>query len=95
VATAPDLVWVEYYAPTDAICRGATDPVTAAGIDLGGRAQTGPQMRAIDLRSMYPPSRLPRLPLDLVKQHFLYVSSSRRAAGYSYFRIICGAATLH
>lgn len=94
LATSKDLVWVEYYAPTDPICRGAADPVAAAAIDLGGRVQTGPRMRAIDLRAMYAGSRLAPLPLDLVKQHFLYLSSSARKQGYSYFRMVCGASRL-
>ncbi|MCW5771192.1 MAG: hypothetical protein KIT16_06115 [Rhodospirillaceae bacterium] len=93
-ATAPDLTWIEYYSAADPICRGAADPVAAADIDLGGRKQTGPAMRAIDLRRMYAPSRIPHLPLDLVKQHLLYLSCSEQRDGYSYFSIICAAAGL-
>jgi hypothetical protein len=94
VATAPGLVWVEYYAPTDAICRGARDPVAAAEIDLGGRGQTGPAMRRLDLREMYTPASFNRLPVNLVKQHLLYLSSGDKRASYSYYRLVCQAQRL-
>jgi hypothetical protein len=94
VATAPDLVWIEYYAPTDAICRGGGDPVAAAGIDLGGRRQTGPEMRRLDLHEMFTPASFNRLPFNLVKQHLLYLSSGDRRSSYSYFRLVCGAERL-
>lgn len=93
-ATSPDLVWVEYFAPTDAICRGWVDPVAFAGIDLGGRAQRGPAMRKIDLATMFPGLSLKRVPVNLVKQHFLYLSAGDRKTEYSYFQTICRAARL-
>jgi hypothetical protein len=93
-ATAPDLVWVEYFAPTDAICRGWIDPVAFAGIDLGGRAQRGPAMRKVDLAAMFPGFNARRLPINLVKQHFLYLSAADRKTDYSYFQTICRAARL-
>ena len=91
VATAPDLVWVEYFAPTDAICRGRIDPVAFAGIDLGGRPQRGPAMRKIDLGTMFPGLNLRRVPVNLVKQHFLYLSAGDAKTDYSYFQTICRA----
>lgn len=94
-ATAPDLVWVEYFAPTDAICRGWIDPVAFAAIDLGGRTQRGPAMRKIDLAAMFPGLNLRRVPINLVKQHFLYLSAGERKTGYSYFETICRAGRLH
>jgi hypothetical protein len=93
-ATSPDLVWVEYFAPTDAICRGWIDPVAFAGIDLGGRAQRGPAMRKIDLAKMFPGLNLKRVPVNLVKQHFLYLSAGDHKTDYSYFRTICRAKRL-
>jgi hypothetical protein len=93
-ATSPELVWVEYWAPTDAICRGWIDPVAFAGIDLGGRAQRGPAMRKVDLAAMFPGLNLKRVPLNLVKQHFLYLSASAAKTGYSYFPTICQAKRL-
>lgn len=94
VATAPELVWIEYYAPSDAICRGGADPVAAAGIGLGGRRQTGPEMRRLDLREMFSTASFNRLPVNLVKQHLLYLSSGDRRSSYSYFRIVCQARRL-
>lgn len=94
VATSPDLVWVEYFAPTDAICRGWTDPIAFAGIDLGGRQQRGPAMRKIDLAAMFPGLNLKRVPVNLVKQHFLYLSAGDRKTDYSYFQTICRASRL-
>ncbi|MFO0988700.1 MAG: hypothetical protein U1F37_15270 [Alphaproteobacteria bacterium] len=94
VATAPDLVWVEYWAPTDAICRGWIDPVAFAGLDLGGRPQRGPAMRKVDLGAMYPGLNPRRVPLNLVKQHFLYLSAGAARTDYSYFQTICRAARL-
>jgi hypothetical protein len=94
VATSPDLVWVEYFAPTDAICRGWIDPVAFAGIDLGGRQQRGPAMRKIDLAQMFPGLNLKRVPVNLVKQHFLYLSAGDQKTDYSYFQTICRAARL-
>ncbi len=93
-ATSPDLVWVEYWAPTDAICRGWVDPVAFAGIDLGGRAQRGPAMRKVDLASMFPGLNPKRVPFNLVKQHFLYLSAAAAKTGYSYFQTICQAKRL-
>ena len=93
-ATSPDLVWVEYFAPTDAICRGRIDPVAFAGIDLGGRAQRGPAMRKVDLGAMFPGFNPKRLPLNLVKQHFLYLSAGAAKTDYSFFRTICAAKRL-
>jgi hypothetical protein len=94
VATAPNLVWIEYFSPTDAICRGGTDPVAAAEIDLGGRPQAGPAMRSLNLHEMFTPLSLSRLPLNLVKQHLLYLCSGDRRSSYSYFRLICQAKRL-
>jgi hypothetical protein len=94
VATAPDLVWVEYFAPTDAICRGWIDPVAFAGIDLGGRTQRGPAMRKLDLAAMFPGLNLRRVPVNLVKQHFLYLSAGDAKTDYSYFQTICRAGRL-
>lgn len=94
VATAPDLVWVEYWAPTDAICRGWIDPVAFARIDLGGRPQRGPAMRKVDLGAMYPGLNPKRVPFNLVKQHFLYLSAGAARTDYSYFQTICRAARL-
>ncbi len=93
-ATSPDLVWVEYFAPTDAICRGWIDPVAFAGIDLGGRAQRGPAMRKVDLAAMFPGPDLRRLPFNLVKQHFLYLSAGTAKTDYSFFKTICAATRL-
>jgi hypothetical protein len=93
-ATSPDLVWVEYWAPTDAICRGWVDPVAFAGIDLGGRAQRGPAMRKVDLAAMFPGLNAKRVPLNLVKQHFLYLSAGAAKTGYSYFQTVCQAKRL-
>jgi hypothetical protein len=93
-ATSPDLVWVEYFAPTDAICRGWIDPVAFAGIDLGGRPQLGPAMRKLDLAAMFPGLNLRRVPVNLVKQHFLYLSAGDAKTDYSYFATICRAARL-
>ena len=94
MATAPDLVWVEYWAPSDAICRGWIDPVRFAGIDLGGRKQTGPAMRKLDLAAMFPGLNLKRLPVNLVRQHFLYLTAGDRKTDYSYFETICRARRL-
>lgn len=93
-ATSPDLVWVEYFAPTDAICRGWIDPVAFAGIDLGGRPQRGPAMRKIDLAAMFPGLNAKRVPLNLVKQHFLYLSAGAAKTGFSYFQTVCAAKRL-
>lgn len=93
-ATAPDLAWVEYWAPTDAICRGWIDPVAFAGIDLGGRPQRGPAMRKLDMHAMFPGLNVKRVPVNLVKQHFLYLTAGDRKTDYSYFRIVCQAARL-
>lgn len=93
-ATSPDLVWIEYWAPTDAICRGWIDPVAFAGIDLGGRPQRGPAMRKVDLGAMFPGLNPKRVPLNLVKQHFLYLTASGAKTEYSYFRTICAARRL-
>jgi hypothetical protein len=93
-ATSSDLVWVEYFAPTDAICRGWIDPVAFAGIDLGGRPQRGPAMRKLDLAAMFPGLNFKRLPFNLVKQHFLYLSAGDAKAEYSYFATICRAGRL-
>jgi hypothetical protein len=93
-ATSPDLAWVEYFAPTDAICRGWIDPVAFAGIDLGGRPQRGPAMRKLDLAAMFPGLNLKRVPVNLVKQHFLYLSAGDMKTDYSYFQMICRAARL-
>lgn len=93
-ATSPDLVWVEYFAPTDAICRGWIDPVAFAGIDLGGRAQRGPAMRKVDLAAMFPGLNAKRVPVNLVKQHFLYLSAGAAKTEYSYFQAICAAKRL-
>jgi hypothetical protein len=93
-ATSPDLVWVEYFAPTDAICRGWIDPVAFAGIDLGGRPQQGPAMRKLNLAAMFPGLNLKRVPVNLVKQHFLYLSAGNARTDYSYFAMICRAARL-
>ncbi len=92
--TSPDLVWIEYWAPTDAICRGWIDPVSFAGIDLGGRPQRGPAMRKVDLGAMFPGLNPKRVPLNLVKQHFLYLTASAAKTEYSYFRTICAARRL-
>jgi len=94
VATAPDLVWIEYFAPTDAICRGWVDPVAFAGIDLGGRPQRGPAMRKIDLGAMFPGINPRRVPFNLVRQHFLYLSAGDCRTDYSYFQTIFRAARL-
>jgi pimeloyl-ACP methyl ester carboxylesterase len=93
-ATSPDLVWVEYWAPTDAICRGWIDPVAFAAIDLGGRPQRGPAMRKVDLGAMFPGLNPRRVPLNLVKQHFLYLSAGAAKTEYSYFKTICAAKRL-
>ncbi len=93
-AISPDLVWVEYWAPTDAICRGWIDPVAFAGIDLGGRPQRGPAMRKVDLGTMFPGLNPKRVPLNLVKQHFLYLSAGAAKTDYSYFQTICAAKRL-
>jgi hypothetical protein len=93
-ATSADLVWVEYFAPSDAICRGWIDPVAFAGIDLGGRGQRGPAMRKVDLAAMFPGFNLRRVPLNLVKQHFLYLSAGAVKTDYSYFQTICRAGRL-
>lgn len=93
-ATSPDLVWVEYFAPTDAICRGWIDPVAFAGIDLGGRTQRGPAMRKVDLAAMFPGFNVRRVPANLVKQHFLYLSAGAAKTEYSYFKTICRAQRL-
>ena len=93
-ATSPDLVWVEYFAPTDAICRGWIDPVAFAGIELGGRPQRGPAMRKVDLGAMFPGLNPKRVPLNLVKQHFLYLTAGAARTEYSYFRTICAARRL-
>ncbi len=94
VATAPDLVWVEYWAPSDAICRGWIDPIAFARIDLGGRVQRGPVMRKLDLHAMYPGLNLKRVPVNLVRQHFLYLCAADRKTDFSYFETICRAARL-
>ncbi len=93
-ATSPDLVWVEYFAPTDAICRGWIDPVAFAAIDLGGRPQRGPAMRKVDLATMFPGLNMKRVPLNLVKQHFLYLSAGAVKTEYSYFQTICAGKRL-
>ena len=94
VATSPDLVWVEYFAPTDALCRGWVDPIAFAGIDLGGRKQHGPAMRKVDLGAMFPGLNPKRVPVNLVKQHFLYLSAGDVKTDYSYFATICRARRL-
>jgi hypothetical protein len=68
--------------------------VAFAGIDLGGRAQRGPAMRKIDLAAMFPGFNARRLPINLVKQHFLYLSAADRKTDYSYFATICRAQRL-
>lgn len=93
-ATSPDLVWVEYWAPTDAVCRGWIDPVAFADIDLGGRPQRGPAMRKVDLATMFPGFNPKRMPLNLVKQHFLYLTAGAVKTEHSYFRMICAARRL-
>lgn len=93
-ATSPDLVWVEYWAPTDAICRGWIDPVAFAGIDLAGRPQRGPAMRKVDLGAMFPGLNPRRVPLNLVKQHFLYLTAGAAKTEFSYFQTICAAKRL-
>jgi hypothetical protein len=43
---------------------------------------------------MFPGLNLRRVPVNLVKQHFLYLSSGDVKTGYSYFETICRAARL-
>ena len=51
-------------------------------------------MRKVDLAAMFPGFNVRRVPVNLVKQHFLYLSAGAVKTDYSYFQTICRAARL-
>lgn len=94
VATAPEVVWNEYFTARDFIGLGRRDPIAAARIELGGNQQTGPRIRRLSLSEFYSRERIRRLRFSFFDRHFDYLKAGDRNSAYSYFRMVCGAAPL-
>jgi hypothetical protein len=84
----PDLLWVDYTAPTDGACFPLVDPVAASGLAVA--PGTGPRVLSPRFFSLYAPERYRRLRRDWYGMHFLYLMATDYAYGYDYFAMTCG-----
>jgi hypothetical protein len=88
LADAPDLVWLDYTAPTDGACFPLFDPITGSGlVRTPGR---GPQIRSPRFFTLFDPARYRRLRRDWYTMHFLYLMATGRAGEYDYFAFTAG-----
>jgi hypothetical protein len=88
LATAPDLVWVDYYSPWDFVSMNGYQTIASAGIDLGGAVQHGPRARMLDFREVMTPEAYRKLRFDIFRRHFQYLSAGDRPSDYCYFGLV-------
>ncbi|MGO4704357.1 hypothetical protein AB4072_01090 [Microvirga sp. 2MCAF38] len=86
VASASQILWVEYQALTDVMNFYKTNPVAAMGLDVPGR----PIVRIERIRRMMQPARYRRTRRNFFKVHCQFVSGNDQRAAYDYFMLLCG-----
>jgi hypothetical protein len=94
LAQAEGLDWIDFSAPPDGCCFALCDPVTACGVQAGGRHPGRPKLLSPRFAELFEPGRYRELRRDKMRMHFQYLMASQRPGDYDFFRITAGARTL-
>ena len=94
LATAPSLLWVEYQAPQDWLNAFQFEPVRDLRLDLGGRAQTNPQIRSPRFKETVSPQAYRKMKWKFLRVHFQFLMPVDVPGEYDYPMIVCGPVSL-
>jgi hypothetical protein len=94
LATAPSLLWVEYQAPQDWLNAFQFEPIRDLRLDLGGRAQTNPQIRSPRFKETLFPRNYRKMRWKFLRIHFQFLMPVDVPGEYDYPMIVCGPVAL-
>ncbi|MCC4264604.1 hypothetical protein LL240_09045 [Oceanimonas baumannii] len=88
LAHTPQLMWLDYTAPTDGACFPLLNPVTSCGEQCAPNA--GPQMLSPRFFTLYHPARYKKLRRAWYTMHFLYLMATDKPGPYDFFAFTAG-----
>ena len=93
VAVEPSLLWIECQARQDACNFQDFDPVSGAGIEVGG-GRRNPLLWRILFKHLLTKETYQRVRLNIFRMHFQFIMANDRRAPYDYFMFLCGPAPM-
>lgn len=94
LATASDLLWVDYQAPQDPLNAHDFDPVRDLKLDLGGRPGINPVVRSPRFKDLLSPETYRRIRYNFFRVHFQFLMANEAVGEYDYFMLTCGPVPL-
>ncbi|WP_417604597.1 hypothetical protein [Oceanimonas baumannii] len=88
LAHTPQLLWLDYTAPTDGACFPLLNPVTSCGEHSASDA--GPRMLSPRFFTLYHPARYKKLRRAWYTMHFLYLMAADKPGPYDFFAFTAG-----
>lgn len=86
------LPWLDISAPSDPLCYGLVDPVTACG--LAPVTRPGYRVRSARFDRMFGAGEYAQLRRDLFRIHFQYLMATRQPVDNDFFSLTCGPTAL-
>ncbi|MGP7735198.1 hypothetical protein [Oceanimonas smirnovii] len=84
----PELLWLDYTAPTDGACFPLLNPVTSCGETCAPNA--GPRMLSPRFFTLFHPQRYKKLRRAWYTMHFLYLMATDKPGPYDFFAFTAG-----
>jgi hypothetical protein len=94
LASAPNLLWVDYQAPQDPLNASGFDPVRDLHLDLAGQPRTNPVVRSPRFKDLLSAKTYRRIRYNFFRVHFQFLMANEAAGEYDFFTIACGPVRL-
>jgi pimeloyl-ACP methyl ester carboxylesterase len=94
VASASDIDWVDFTAPTDGACFALVDPVEASGLPQADDDHARPKLLSTRFVQLFTPQTYRKIRHDWYRMHFQYLMAGELAGDYDYFAITAGPLSL-
>ncbi|PSJ48061.1 hypothetical protein C7H85_04545 [Zobellella endophytica] len=88
----PDLLWLDYTAPTDGACFPLLDPLSASGLEAA--PDCGPYILSPRFFTLYHADRYRKLRRAWYTMHFLYLMATDKPGPYDYFAFTAGSSPM-
>lgn len=94
LAVTPELLWVEYQAPQDALNAYGFAPVRDLRLEIGNAVAVNPRIRSARFKETLLPASYRRMRYNFFRMHFHFLMANEVPGEYDYLMIACGPVTL-